>query len=88
MAISVAPYFEGCHGDIKETVTRNVSETTTLVCEPKGIPTPDKTWYRVDQRNRNEMRKCNRNVCSSITTFDKCQGNNCHLLKSKKISNN
>lgn len=55
LAVQVAPYFEGCHGDIKETVTRNVSETTTLVCEPKGIPTPDKTWYRVDQRNRNEM---------------------------------
>ena len=54
---SAAPYFEGHDGNIKETITRNVRETTTLVCDPKGIPVPDKTWYRVDQRNRNKMRK-------------------------------
>lgn len=85
LTVEVAPYFEGHAGNIEKSVTRDVRKDTLLTCDPKGIPTPDKTWYRIDQRNRNQMHLEGHGVFLTVLEDDTaseqtylCVANNTH----------
>lgn len=63
LTVGVTPYFDGT---ATKKVSRNANETLTLTCDAKGIPPPEKKWYRIDKETRLEI-------------FTEIRGNELHL---------